>query len=250
VAQPADPPPRPRRDEYAGSAEYLHLLGAPMWTDLGPRLARALDEVDPTAGPVLELGAGTGLGTDVVLGAVGNDVLAVEPSPALRAVLLARLADRGTDRVTVHPGGALDVPLPDRLAAVVGMHVIGHLAPTERTALWSAVAARLSPGAPVVLNVQPPATAVAVPRFPWSGVTAGGLTHEVSGYARPTGADSVRWRMDYRSRDGDHVLATVEYEWWTVSAADLAAELAASGLRPAVAGDLVVARAPLAAVNA
>lgn len=47
--------------EYSASSEYVHLLSVPMWTDLRPRLAAALAGVDPEAGPVLELGAGSGL---------------------------------------------------------------------------------------------------------------------------------------------------------------------------------------------
>jgi SAM-dependent methyltransferase len=161
--------------EYSASGEYLHLLSGPAWTDLRPRLATALADVDPDTGPVLELGAGTGLGTDVLLDTLVNEVLAVEPSASMRGVLLARLADRGTDRVTVFPGGASEAPLPDRIAAVVGMHMVGHLAPPERKRLWAAVAGRLSPGGPVVLNVQPPAAAEVVPEFPWMTVTVGAL---------------------------------------------------------------------------
>jgi SAM-dependent methyltransferase len=151
--------------EYTASGEYLHLLSRPAWAALRPRLAAALTDVDPTAGPVLELGAGTGLGTDVLLETLTNDVLAAEPSASLRGVLLARLADRGTDRVTVFPGGATDAPLQDRIAAVVGMHMVGHLAPPDRKRLWATVAERLAPGGPVVLNVQPPAAAEPVPEF-------------------------------------------------------------------------------------
>lgn len=234
------------RSEYADAVEYLHLLSRPMWAELGGRMRAVLREVDPAAGPVLELGAGTGLGTDALLDAVRNDVLVAEPSPALRAVLLARLADRGTDRVTVHPGGALDVPLPDRLAGVVGMHMVGHLPPDERRRLWAALASRSAPGGPVVLNVQPPATATAVPPWPWSGTTVGGLTYEGTGEAEPTGTGEVRWRMRYRTRRGDTVLATAEaeYRWWPCSADELAAELAAAGFTPEVDGELVVARAP------
>jgi RHS repeat-associated protein len=47
------------------------------------------------------------------------------------------------------------------------MHMVGHLAPADRKRLWAAVAGRLSAGGPVVLNVQPPAAAEAVPEFPW-----------------------------------------------------------------------------------
>ncbi len=42
------PDARPGVSEYAPSAEYLHLLSRPMWTDLGHRLATAFG-VDPDA---------------------------------------------------------------------------------------------------------------------------------------------------------------------------------------------------------
>jgi hypothetical protein len=231
--------------EYAASAEYLHLLSRPMWTGLRPRLVAALTGV-PDAGSVLELGAGSGLGTDVLLDTLPHDVLAAEPSAALRGVLLARLADRDAERVTVFPGGATEVPLPDRLAAVVGMHMVGHLAPADRKRLWAAVAERLVPGGPVVLNVQPPEAAEPVPEWPWSGVTVGGLAYEGTGSAEPTGPDSVRWRMRYRTRRGDTVLAgtSAAYDWWIVTAQGLAAELADAGLVTSVDEDLVIGRKP------
>jgi SAM-dependent methyltransferase len=233
--------------EYAAAGEYLHLLSQQPWTALQPRLGAALTGVDPGAGPVLELGAGTGLGTDVLLDTLDNDVLAAEPSASLRGVLLARLADRATGRVTVYPGGAIEVPLPDRIAAVVGMHMVGHLAPPDRKRLWAAVAERLAPGGLVVLNVQPPAAPEVVPEFPWMGAAVGGLVYEGTGSAEPTGPESVRWRMRYRTRREDGTVlteASAEYAWWTVSADGLAAELADAGLDPSVDEDLVVGRKP------
>ncbi|MDQ4039762.1 MAG: hypothetical protein M3313_15780 [Actinomycetota bacterium] len=53
--------------------------------------------------------------------------------------------------------------------------------------------------------------------------------------------------MSYRTLDGDDVLAeaTAEYDWWVLSAAGLAAELRAVGLRIAdPEDDLVVAHQP------
>ncbi|WP_232667681.1 class I SAM-dependent methyltransferase [Pseudonocardia sp. TRM90224] len=231
--------------EYADSAEYLHLLSKPMWTGMAGRLHAVLRGVDPAAGPVLELGAGTGLGTDIVLAATSNEVLAAEPAPGLRAVLLARLADRDEQRVTVLPCGALDVPLPERLAAVVGMHMVGHLPPDDRRRLWPELARRLAPDAPAVFNVQPPATATAVPAWPWTGATIGGSTYEGTGEAEPTGPAEVRWRMSYRTRRGETLLASARatYRWWTIDAESLAAELAEAGIEPTVDDDLVIGRA-------
>lgn len=238
---------RPDSTEYEPSAPYLHLLSLPLWDGLRPRLAAALAGVDAGASTVLELGPGSGIGTEVVLDAVPDaPVLAAEPSAALRGVLLARLAGRpDAGRVTVYPASAAEVPLPARLAAVVGLHMIGHLRPEQRRALWPALAERLGPGAPLVINVQPPDRAVAVPPFPPFAVTQGALTYQGTGSAEPTGPESIRWEMRYATLHGDTVLDEVvaTYHWWITSASELADELRAAGL--AVDGaddDLVVAR--------
>jgi hypothetical protein len=236
---------------YGPSAEYLHLLSLPMWQGLRGRVAAALAGVGPHRGALVELGAGTGLGTEVLLDTVpGAPLVVAEPSAHLRAVLIARLAARpDAARITVQPLGASDLPLPERIAAVAALHMIGHLAPAERRALFRTLAPRLSPGAPVVINVQPPDTAVEVPEFPPVGVTVGTLRYEGTGSATPVGPDRLRWTMRYRTLAGDQVLttATATYEWWTVPADTLAAELTAAGLKverdPDVYGDdLVVAR--------
>jgi len=220
-----------------------------MWSQLAGRLAAALSDVDPGSGTVVEFGAGTGLGTDVLLDNLDSaPLLVAEPSAHLRAVLLARLSARGdADRVTVFPSGASQLPLPERIAAAIGMHMIGHLAPAERRALFSALMPRLAPGAPVVFNVQPPDTAVEVPETPPFGVTVGRLRYEGRGRAEPIGPDRLRWTMTYRTLDGDTEIARAiaEYDWWTVSAATLAAELTLAGAATVhIDDDLVTARAP------
>ncbi|QFU88307.1 hypothetical protein [Amycolatopsis sp. YIM 10] len=134
------------------------------------------------------------------------------------------------------------LPLPDRIAAAVGMHMIGHLAPVDRRALFAALVPRLVPGAPVVFNVQPPESE------PFA-VRAGRLRYEGRGRAKPVGPDRLRWTMTYRTLDGDTEIASAvtHYDWWTVSAATLAAELRAAGASTVdtvdIDGDLVVARA-------
>ncbi|MFI6368788.1 class I SAM-dependent methyltransferase [Nocardia sp. NPDC050630] len=178
--------------EYSGSAEYLHLLSIPAWEQMAGRLTAALSGADPATGTVVEFGAGTGLGTHILLDTLAPaPVLAAEPSAQLRAVFLARMAARhDRDRIPVFPGGAVELPLPDRIAAVTGMHMIGHLAPTQRHALFAALKPRLTPGAPVVFNVQPPDTAVEVPEWPPFGTTVGRLRYEGTGVPyrpHPTG---------------------------------------------------------------
>jgi len=74
--------------------------------------------LEPAPGPrVLDLGAGTGKLT-AVLAALGSDVIAVEPDPAMLAVLRGALPD-----IRALPGRAEAVPLPD---ASVGAVLAGH----------------------------------------------------------------------------------------------------------------------------
>jgi len=236
------------RDAYAAGAEYLELFSLPMWASLRSPLVAALDGVRPAAGPVLDLGAGTGIGTQVLLDALPDArVLAVEPSPALRAVLLAKLADdpERTRRVTVEPADAAGAELPDRLAGAIAMHMVGHLDPEVRRGLWDRLAARLVPGAPLVVGLQPPDEAVAVPLARHSAVAVGDLVYEGWAQAEPTGPASLRWTMTYRTLRGDRVLAeqTAEHDWQIVAPATAVAELAAAGLDAGSApGNLVVAR--------
>lgn len=74
-------------DEYAVTAEFYELTAAGHWEALRPALATALKSAVVEAGPVLDLGAGTGLSTVAI---------AVEPSAAMRAALGVRLGARST----------------------------------------------------------------------------------------------------------------------------------------------------------
>ncbi|MEJ3655080.1 class I SAM-dependent methyltransferase [Actinomycetes bacterium KLBMP 9759] len=236
-------------DEYGPAAPYLHLLVQPAWTGLRPAFAAELASVDPGAGSVVELGSGSGIGTELLLETVpGAPVLAAEPSAQLRAVLLGRIAAHPqAHRLTVRACRAQDLVLPDRISAVLGAHMAGHLDAASRHALWRTLAARLTPGAPVMLTVEPPDSVRTVPELPPVEVTVAGLTYRGTGSAVPDGDDSVEWRMHYSTLDGNRVVHTAEarYRWHVLSADRLAAELADAGLRVTSRADgRVVARAP------
>lgn len=222
-------------DLYAVAAEFIELMSRETWQWLGPALAECLDGVDASAGPVLDLGAGPGLGTEVVLDAVaGATVLAVEPSPALRTALFTRVLSRpdGPARVTVVPGTLGEVTLPQRLGGMIGMHMLGHLSTAQRRELWQELASRLAPGAPAVVNLQPPAEPVAVPPTEFVTCTVGHRRYAGSGQAQPDGPESVQWRMTYRTFEGDDLVdeAEARYHWWTIAPAQLLTETAAAGL--------------------
>jgi SAM-dependent methyltransferase len=223
-------------DQYAITAEFYDLLAGPYWALKGPALAAALDGADPTAGPVLDLGAGTGLSTVAVAEALPTaTILAVEPSPSLRAVLHSRLVARADlrDRVTVLPTDLAGAELPPRLGGAVAISMLGHLDRSDRVALWALLANRLAPGAPAVVELQPPARPETVPATEFARARLGDLEYEGSGSAQPDGTDSVCWTMTYRVlRDGRKLSERVRVfpGWHTVGADAVAAEAATAGL--------------------
>jgi SAM-dependent methyltransferase len=223
-------------DQYAITAEFYDLLAGPLWTRMGPALAAALAGADPSAGPVLDLGAGTGLSTVAVAEALPDAaVLAVEPSPSLRAVLHSRLAARNDvrERITVLPSDLLGAELPDRLGGAVAISMLGHLDRAARVRLWGLLGARLASGAPAVIELQPPARPEVVPATEFARARLGDLEYEGSGRARPSGPDSVCWTMTYRVLRNGRLIAertNVFPAWHTVGADDVAAEAATSGL--------------------
>ncbi|MFU8849521.1 class I SAM-dependent methyltransferase [Micromonospora sp. SL1-18] len=235
------------KDGYEVSGEFIDVLSGPAWQVLRDPVRAALRGVDPEHGPVLDVGAGTGLGTQILADACpAATVLAVEPSPVLRAVLLSRVAADADlrDRVTVLADDALGAPLPERLGAVLAANMIGHLPPQERREFWHRVAARLAPGAPLVVNLQPPAELAVVGFTTFGAVRIGRYTYEGGGAAEPVGAHTVTWRMSYRVLDAGVVLRehTVDYLWHVLSEHDLRAELAEAELRAEV-GPMGVVRA-------
>lgn len=235
-------------DDYAVAAEYYDLWAVDHWRELGPELTAG---VDPGAGPVLELGAGTGLGTLVVADTLpAARVLAVEPSRAMRAGLTARLMTRPDlhARVTMLPVDLARTPWPDRLCASVAMAMIGHLEPQERTALWQNLAQRLAPGAPAIVLLQPPGRPTTIPATRHTARRVGELDYEGWAQAEPLGERTLRWTMTYRVLREDALLDEQGWtsDFHTVDADDLAAEGAAAGLEvTAGTADLVTLRQPV-----
>jgi SAM-dependent methyltransferase len=226
-------------DQYAATAEFYDLVAGPMWEPLVPHLAGAIAGIDPSAGPVLEIGAGTGLATMIVAETLpAAAIVALEPSAAMRGVLLAKLAARPDlhGRVTLLPSGLEGADLPERLAGAVAMHMLGHLDRASRASLWRLFAARLAPDGVAVVNVQPPARPEVVEHSRYIRVRLGELAYEGWMAAQPTGPDSMHWTMTYRVLRDDRPIyeRTNEFGWWTLDANDVAEEAAAAGLTATV----------------
>lgn len=220
---------------YEQVAEYYDLMAVERWQQLGPALLAAFDGVDPTAGPLLDLGAGTGLMTVALADALpGATIVAVEPSRAMRTALIARLVTRGDlpGRITVVPAPFSEAALPPRLCGAVALGMLGHLTHAERRDLWCLLAGRLAPGAPAAIEIQPPARPVAVPQARFTRVRVG--EHDYEGWARaePAGPDRLRWTMTYRTLRGEHLIdeRVAGSEFLTLDAEEMAAEARAAGL--------------------
>jgi SAM-dependent methyltransferase len=219
-------------DHYERSAEFVDVMLAPQWTALGTALAEALRAAP---GPVADIGAGGGHGTRVIARAVLEaDIFAVEPSPGLRALLMARVHENPElrDRVTVLPSGLLQATLPPHLGAVVAMNVIGHFSPTDRHTIWTLLGERLLRDGRAVLNLQPSAELVAVPQPLFSELRIGRRRYEGWGRAEPAGPDQITRHMTYRTfQDGEPAEeAEVSYDWWVTTEDQLIVELAEHGL--------------------
>ncbi|WP_433759612.1 class I SAM-dependent methyltransferase [Nocardia sp. CA-135398] len=222
-------------EEYAAATEFYDLMATPYVASVEPTLTALLAEVDTVAGPVLDIGAGTGLSTMLVADAVPDArIVAVEPAPAMRAVLLSRLAARKDlrERITVLPYGFLDAELPAHCSAVVALGVIGHFDAATRPRVWRAIAAALAPDGTAVVEVQRPGCVEVSPERRYTQARAGLLRYEGWSRAEPVDAESLVWHMTYRTYHDERLLREVvaSHRVWPAAAERLAREAHAAGL--------------------
>jgi len=237
--------PEPHDDEeapasYTSTAEFFDLVAAEHTaTSSAPAVAVALAGLDVSAGPIVDLGAGTGLVTEAVARALPEArVLAAEPSVGMRAVLTSRMLDDPDlqSRVTVTDGAAPDLDLPERISAAVLCGVLGHLDPDQRRRLWKRLLDRLAPGGRIVVELMQCATPVELPETRLASTVVGRCRYEWWFSGAPESATTMRLRSLWRVFDeegGDAPVREVcdEYRWEPFGFDLVAAE---SGLHPHV----------------
>ncbi|WP_250293324.1 class I SAM-dependent methyltransferase [Streptomyces atroolivaceus] len=229
-------------DYYSTSAEFYELVATRHTASSGPPLSQVLKGVDTSYGPVLEIGAGTGRVTEVIASALPQaEIIAAEPSATMRAMLTSRVArDPGLRRrVTVVDGAAQDLPLPDKLSAVVIFGVAGHLTAPERVALWRRLAARLPDGAPIVVELMGVSSPRLIPPVMSLRETIGRQTYEWWIGGEPTEGDAMRFTTTWKvlREDGRTVREVSDsYVWHTFDVARLAAEAGMTSRRVTEAG--------------
>lgn len=232
----------PYNDPYIRSADHLDLLSAGMWQRMAVNVIEALADCADDDATIIELGAGTGLGTSVIASAAPNArIVAVEPSSHLRAVLLHRVASDANlrSRVTVENRPFPSSRLPESFDALVMINTLGHFADVVRNQLWHLVAAGLRPGGCAVINLQQPTTSSAIPEFEMGRERVGNREYHGTAWADRIDDTTMLWHMTYRtSENGDEIDATnVEYRWNVIDSDTFESELAQHGLRASMVGD-------------
>jgi Methylase involved in ubiquinone/menaquinone biosynthesis len=108
--------------------------------------------------PVLDIGSGTGRTVLAIAESLPDvEIIAVEPSTAMRAVLMHRVVqDKDLrQRVTIYSDPVHTVPLPEKLGAIVAYGVLGHFDRSERQHLWRRLIPKLAVGAPLFVELLP-----------------------------------------------------------------------------------------------
>ncbi|MFD6159994.1 class I SAM-dependent methyltransferase [Nocardia sp. NPDC060256] len=243
-------------DIYGAAAEFYDIAGRPYWKPRSAALTRAMSPAAQTNSPIVDVGAGTGLVAEIIGAALpGVPIIAIEPSPAMRAALACRvLASALAPRVTIVAGTLEDTTLPDRIGGLVACGVLGYLTPDDRHRLWRLLADRLAPGCRAVVDAAPfPATRTVRPIR--VGVARFGVRqHEIWLSSRPA---DIAGRIELTTRcrvlqDGRTVRETVgTVQWWALDMRTIADEAAEAGLVCRRAGwDLAtVSAAPTASLD-
>lgn len=229
---------------YAVTARYYDAIASVAHTGGARHIAAALAGLDATLGPIVDVGAGTGLTTALIATTLSDaEIFAVEPDPAMLAALMTRIwSDPDLRRrVTILPFAIADAPLPERIAgAVLGASLV-HFGPDERSRLWTLLKDRLAEGGRIVVEVQCP-SAEDMSETEMATAQVGRVAYRGFAAARRVGPDRQRWEMTYRSilEGRELVCERTSYDCWTISAEAILEEAKIAGLTGSVQDDTVV----------
>ncbi|MFF0680008.1 Gfo/Idh/MocA family oxidoreductase [Streptomyces tendae] len=243
---------------YTPSAEFFDLVAAEHTaTASAPAVAALLADADLSTGPVVDIGAGTGLVTEAVARARPDaEILACEPAVGMRAVLTSRVFSDPDlrSRITVTADAAPDLDLPERVSVVLLCGVLGHLDADGRALLWRRLNRRLAPGGLVVVELMQFEEPSTLPEARLATATAGRHRYEWSFGAAPDETEDgvMRLHSTWRVYREDATEAEREvhdsYRWEPFGLKDVVAE---SGMtartlptRPGAPPLAVLTRAP------
>lgn len=108
-----------------------------------------------TGRPLLDIGCGSGLTTQVLARRFGGaEVIAVEPDPLMRSLLMQRVGSDAAlrERVTIVSEPIMDCWLPERCGGALLFNVIYFLSEPAREAFWERMSMVMVPGAPILMS--------------------------------------------------------------------------------------------------
>lgn len=189
---------------------------------------------------ILEVGAGTGLVTEVLVDASTTPVHAVEPSRSMRSQLLGRLAasPRLRRRVCVHAEPVQRLWLPDRPDLAVCVNVLATVPPAKRPGMWNALAALLRPGGLLAMEYADREPVPGVQPLP--SIQVGGAEYTGSVIVAPADEPHrYRWTYLYQVRQGAATVReeTEFFDLWWMPPERLREQLDAAGFEPAGGAD-------------
>lgn len=231
---------------YAITAQFYDAIADEPHAGVDQRIGEVLRGLAAVAGPVVDIGAGTGLTARLIAAALPEaEILAVEPDPSMRAALMTRVwSDPDLRRrVTILPMSVLEAPLPPVVSAMVASASLVHFDPTQRRRLWALLGRHLAPDGLAVIEVQCP-TAQDLAETRIAAAQVGRVRYE--GWARAERLDDERqrWHVRYVSRlSGAEIdRQTATYVCWAASVEQVLAEAGEVGLEGDARGELVVLR--------
>ncbi|WP_043635438.1 class I SAM-dependent methyltransferase [Nonomuraea candida] len=219
------------RDSYSAAVPFydlFHLDGhVPGVRESLPAVLKGIER------GVLEIGAGTGLITDLIARETPGEIYALEPSLGMRSVLLSRLAADPAlrRRVTVLPCGALDVRVDEPVELIVMISVLQSFPAGERAALWRVLAGQLEPGGRLVFNWRERSAPAPGELEVLASYEVGRHAYEIAAQVLATDGETVTSRFVYRIKHRGAVLSedeVVSENHWP-PAERLAAELGTAG---------------------
>lgn len=231
-------------DGYAITAQFYDAVADDAHAVIDGQIQAALAGLDTRAGPILDIGAGTGLTTRVIAAALPEaEIFAIEPDAAMRSALMTRVwsDDDLRRRVSILPMGILDCPLPDVISGAVLSASLVHFSPETRARLWKTLASRLAPGGRVVVEVQCPISCD-IGETCMSTTSVGRMTYEGWASARRIDSNRQHWTMTYRTVMNGIELRRdqAEYLCWAVSAEAIIGEAMELSFRATGTASLIV----------
>lgn len=230
------------RDVYRATASTYGLYTASSRDGECAALNQWLPRLDSAHGPVLDIGAGSGSNIAFILEHTSDaSVWAIEPSEGMRALALAKIADRPDwfDRVTLWPDDFFSSPLPDRIGGALLLGTIGRFDALERAAVFAELSVRLASGGAALLDLQEPPDTSRTEPYDVTAATIGEITYRGIAESWVLEGEKMRWRISYLTLANDRVLTedTVEYDLYNPTPETVATDAADVGLRAQRLGD-------------